>query len=736
MDSIREQQPLPPPQFADLKGYWDVLRKRRAVFAQVFILVMGAGIAATVLSKPLYHTRAKLLVPAASNSVSLVDASNPIATMLAAAQPDSVATQMQVLQSEPFLAEARAAAKIKARPDVVSPSVQVEGEQGTNIIQISVDGGDPAEIARLANTIVDLHLKNTDLNRQTGLDNTIEFVKLERKKAAERLKSASQKLLAFQRKYRIAELTAEQDASVKALAELKIAIRDAERNVTATRAEVEDLQAQLSAEPPVLTEQVPRPNPAYLKLEERLNDLLAQRSERLLDYFPGSDPVKAIDERIANLREQMKAHPNTISSTVTTPNPARLPLKTKLNELRATLRGHLADQRVTLAKWNDRRGLISELGPLELQQQTLTQERESAQSAFTMLSDRLRDLEIRSNARLTTARLIERAGIPVVPFQPRPAQNMALTLVIALCLACGVAFLQEYLDDRVASPDDLQRAVALPALGHVPTIGGEESRVLAALPVNSHITEAYRALRSSIGFAGIDAPIRRLQITSASKGEGKTLTAVNVAISMAADGRRVILVDADLRRPSVHRVLNLENVRGLSELLVGKVSVSEALQECGVENLQVIPSGPIPPNPAELLGSRRFEHLLEQLERYADIVVFDSAPCVPVTDPLIIASRMDGVVIVLHVGQTRKAALKQLVEQMGRARARVLGVVFNRMEQGRGGYYYHYYSQDSGEGYFSDSGTGRRRLNGKRPTPELVGAHPLASSDTKDDQDG
>ncbi|MGV3721641.1 MAG: CpsD/CapB family tyrosine-protein kinase, partial [Actinomycetota bacterium] len=189
------------------------------------------------------------------------------------------------------------------------------------------------------------------------------------------------------------------------------------------------------------------------------------------------------------------------------------------------------------------------------------------------------------------------------------------------------------------------------------------------------------------------------------------------------DGKRVILIDADLRRPNIHRLFQLPASPGLSEVLVGMRTLDEALQPTELDNLKVICAGPIPPNPAELLNSRAFDALLEQLDERADVVILDSPPCIPVTDPLIVASRVDGVILVLQVGQTKKAAVKHAQELLFRARARLIGVVYNRVRQGKSGYYYYnyYYTAD---GYYADDEPKRRfgknGKNGKSDHPRLT----------------
>jgi capsular exopolysaccharide synthesis family protein len=291
-----------------------------------------------------------------------------------------------------------------------------------------------------------------------------------------------------------------------------------------------------------------------------------------------------------------------------------------------------------------------------------------------------------------------------------------------------MVFLQEYLDDRLNSPDDLENISVLPALAHVPLMPATEPRLVAALPANSHLAESYRALRASIGFAGVDTPIKRLQVTSAAKGEGKSVTSLNLATAMAMDGKRVVLVDADMRRPSLHRMLNLPETPGLSEMLVGMCSVEEGLRPTDVENLQVICAGAIPPNPAELLGSQALDQIIARLEEHADMLIFDSPPCMPVTDPLVIAPRMDGVLLVIHAGNTRKAGVKHVENLLRRARARLLGVVFNQVQADRNGYYYYSYYY-SGDGYYSQSEDGKNGKTQRRKLP-LGRGH---ASDAKDD---
>jgi capsular exopolysaccharide synthesis family protein len=231
---------------------------------------------------------------------------------------------------------------------------------------------------------------------------------------------------------------------------------------------------------------------------------------------------------------------------------------------------------------------------------------------------------------------------------------------------------------------------------------------MSALPSHSPIAESYRSLRSSISFAAIDAPLRTMIVTSSHPGEGKSTTSVNLAIAMALEGRRVILVDADLRRPSLYRVLDLPSAPGLTDVLLGNQKVADALRNTQVTGLRVLTSGPIPPNPAELLNSGPMTALIGELRGMADIVIFDTPPCLPVTDAQVLAAKVEGVLLVAALGEARKAEVKHAKELFDRAHARTVGLIFNKINESSSGYYYYYYYRRSG--YGPEETTGERAL--------------------------
>lgn len=311
-------------------------------------------------------------------------------------------------------------------------------------------------------------------------------------------------------------------------------------------------------------------------------------------------------------------------------------------------------------------------------------------------------------------RVVEPAGLPTVPVRPKTLLNVVLAGAVGLLLGLGAAYLIEYLDDTVKTVEDIEKSADLVSLGTIARmrpVPGTTSAVLAAGQIGSPIAEAYRILRTNVDFARVGQPGKLLLITSANEGEGKTTTVANLAIVMAQSGRRVIVVDSDLRRPSLHRALGVRSENGLTTVLLDDPpDIGGALRPTSWPNLLVLTSGPIPPNPAELLGSDNMERVLDRLRDGADLVLFDSSPCLIVADPSILAARVDGVILVVDAGQTRVEELVRSKERLTRGSARVLGAVLNRLSRRIPDYYHDSYP------YRSSNGTDRSHgstTNGK-----------------------
>jgi succinoglycan biosynthesis transport protein ExoP len=319
---------------------------------------------------------------------------------------------------------------------------------------------------------------------------------------------------------------------------------------------------------------------------------------------------------------------------------------------------------------------------------------------------------------------IEPAALPATPIRPRPLQNALLAGAVGLMLAAGIIFLAEYLDDTIKTMDDVERILQLPVVGYIAEIqhkSKSDEELYVVRQPRSPVSEAFRLLRTNLEFAAVDHPIRRLLITSTGPNEGKTTIAVNLAAIIAQGGRKVIVLDGDLRRPRVHRFMGLPNQFGLTDLFRKNVTVPMVSQKApGLENVSVLTTGSLPPNPTELLGSLRMDHILDEASRGSDIVIVDSPPSL-VADVQILAAKVDAVIMIVYPGHTQADAALATLEQLKRSGARVVGVVLNRIPRHRADYYggYRHYSPYYGGHRYYAGGYGEQ--NGKSALKRLFG---------------
>lgn len=315
----------------------------------------------------------------------------------------------------------------------------------------------------------------------------------------------------------------------------------------------------------------------------------------------------------------------------------------------------------------------------------------SDEELLARLQGQAEEARVEASATSNNVRKMDAAQVPTAPFKPDPARNMLLALLGGFILALGLAFGLDYLDDTIKTPEDITRKLHVPFLGLVPAVRGEKQPVLSG-PVPHDFGESYRALRTSLVFTSGGESTRVITVTSAQPLEGKTTTACNLAMVLAFGGSRVLLMDADMRRPGVHKALKINNTVGLSHLLVGQARVREAIQRTSDPNFCVMTAGRTPPNPSELLSSERMRQLVANLKQGPfDWVVIDTPPVLAVTDAVILTPLVDGVTFVVGAEMTRRRLAERAVQMIMASRPKVVGAVLNRVNFDRNKYYYSRY---------------------------------------------
>ncbi len=341
---------------------------------------------------------------------------------------------------------------------------------------------------------------------------------------------------------------------------------------------------------------------------------------------------------------------------------------------------------------------------------------------YLVLQQRLRDLEIAFATATGNFKVLVPAVVPAEPVEPQPLRAAVLGLGVGLFAAIGLAFLLEQFDTRLRDPGEITVVLRQPLLGRVPRISRkllDESAVVTLKHPAGQIAEAFRVVRTNLDFMAVDKDIRSIMLTSCLQGDGKSIAVANLAVAMALAGKKVVLVDGDLRRPRQHSYFGLENLSGVSTVVTGTTTLADSLQsvelmpENGADSpdsvawpkgtdamsrLLVLTGGPIPPNPGEFVASRRFQAMLETLTQKADIVLVDSPAMLAVGDAAAIAARVDGMLFLVDMHTTRRPQLVSAADQLAKLPCEQLGIVV-RVDAGKtgGSYYqqYHYYSDDA-----------------------------------------
>ncbi|MBP7212694.1 MAG: polysaccharide biosynthesis tyrosine autokinase [Anaerolineaceae bacterium] len=322
------------------------------------------------------------------------------------------------------------------------------------------------------------------------------------------------------------------------------------------------------------------------------------------------------------------------------------------------------------------------------------------QQIYITSINNLESLKLSKAQNSPTVMQVESAVKPDVPISPKPMQSTIMGLAIGLFIAAATIFLIEFLDDTLKTPDEIKAVLDVPVIGFIGDLKPNNSKnngplgLFVARNPRSPVSEAFRALRTNIEYSSVDKKVQAVLITSSGESEGKSTVAANLAVVEAQAGKKVVLIDTDMRRPKVHVQFNKPNRMGLTDLIAGKLSINEVLKPIEMtENLSIITCGTIPPNPAELLGSERMTEILKDLRERFDFVIIDTPPMI-VSDAQILSSKVDGLIFVIIPGKTKIIAAKRPLEELERIGARVLGVIANKIPKNRDYYYggYNYYS--------------------------------------------
>lgn len=465
--------------------------------------------------------------------------------------------------------------------------------------------------------------------------------------------------------------------------------------------------------------------------EALYNQLKSMQANGTIDTFPAvlaNDYIQGLKTNLAELQRQHAQLGERLGEN----NPRFIESRTALQSAQAKLTAEInkvvegvsneyqaasAQERSLQSAMAAQEGQALGQNKMGVQYSVLQREADSNRQIYENLLQRAKEAGITGERRTTNVRVIDQAEVPGGPFHPNVRSDMTFAFMAGLVFAFALAFGFEYLDNRIKTPQELKGSINIPFLGMVPTLAAEKDAPANPLLNNGvpqNFAEAFKSIRTNVLFSSAEDGMRTLVVTSAGPGEGKSLVASNLSMALAQAGQRVLLIDCDMRRPRVHEIFEGPQEPGLSNVLSGNAKTSEAIRKSSLPGLWLMPAGLIPPNPAELLASRRFADLMGSLESHFDWVVLDTPPVMVVADSSIVANQASGVVFVVRADHTTKQSVRAAAEQLDAANAHLIGSVLNGADVLGNPYYYSaYYRKDYSRYYVSSSAPSTKAASGR-----------------------
>jgi capsular exopolysaccharide synthesis family protein len=564
--------------------------------------------------------------------------------------------------------------------------VTIVPEQGTRLVTIIYRHSNPELAAQAANALAEEYAQqNLDLRLQ-NTDKMLAWVTGELKRQEDQLAASEADLTKYRESKNALSLGDRQNIVVQRLNTLN----DSVIRARTTRLSKETAFNQVKGADPnndaIDTFPVIGANPAVV---EAKNKLLAAQAEKASlvsrNFGPEWPAMKAADAAIGAAHRQLVAERTNVIESIK-------------NEYNASV----LDERNLAGSLEEAKGASMDLDRKSGDYRILERKTDSDRQVYQSLLAQQKELRVVANSRANNVQVMERGDVPRFPISPNPRRDWITAILAGLTIAIGLAFGIEYMDDSVKTPEDITRRLKIPLLGLVPSVRGE--RVLLTEAVPHDFGEAFRSLRTSLVFTSAAERTRIIGVTSSQPLEGKTTTAANLALALALGGSRVLLIDADMRRPGLHKTIGLQNEIGLSHLLVGQARVREAVQRTSEPNLVAITAGRTPPNPSELLASERMNNFLANLGTGPfDWVIVDTPPVLAVTDAVILAPRMSSIVFVVGSEMTRRVHAERALETLRASRPRSISAVLNRVDFDRNKYYYSRYYGYQYKNYYGNS---------------------------------
>ena len=678
-----------------LKDYVRLIKKRRNLVLTVFISIFALALIITVATTSIYKASIKVLIekneranfmPGANYAYSSYDpefyetqyqlitsaaVARKVVDLLAADQTFNTYFG-KMFKATPDNKEARADAIAK----MIRGGISVNPVKNSKIVDISYLSENPVLAQVIANTVAKAYIEELLEMSMSSTQYTIQWMTKKAEEEREKLEKSERSLQAYMKDQNFVAIEDKVAVVPQKITEINSQLIKAEakrketetlynkvRGISANISDAESISA-VASDPTVqsLRQQI-------LKAEQQNMELSQKYGAKHPTMVRANEDLKGLkakrDQEIRRVIDSIKNEYEMARS----------------NE--ASLRGLLSQTNSEALNVNDKL----------IEYKVLSREAETNRQLYDALIKRIKEQSITEQVRSANVLIVENAEKPTSPVTPRTARNLLLGLLIGLLGGVGMVFFAEYLDQTIKSPEDAESKLGVSVLGMIPLLKTPEhpiEQMVLKEPISA-FTENYKAIRTALLLSAADRPPQKILVTSAQPEEGKTVTAINLATAIAQSDYSVLLVDADLRKPRLYKALGLPNSKGLSTYLAG-ASDMNIIQAGPLPNLSIITSGPIPPNPSELLSSNRLHEMLRELGEKYDIIIFDAPPLLSVADSLILSKMLDGTLVIARAGKTSYDDVRKSLKSLTDLNARVLGVVINALDAKRNDYYYRYHT--------------------------------------------
>jgi len=662
-----------------LQHYLDVFWRRRWAIFVVFVIVFSLSLIGVAISDTTYKVHSKVAVKNQiyyrTSMLSFAQGTDAPATTLSGETYEEMINGLPFAQRvEDYLLKQG----MPIDPMEVHASLKAEYHE-PDLIKIYASSKYPDRAVALANAAADVFVEDTKSYLRDELNEGRQSAIARQETAKRELEEADDEIARFRREMGFVDIESE----MQTLRD-KIATFEQSRGEVITKLQIAQAQRQdllnlakagsageLYLDDPRLDE--------YRKLQESL-------SSARIRYTEDHPVVRNLSEQIKGIEDRLK---ETIARTGSNLTPeAFITLKEEL----ARTEGDIANLQTAIDSWttqiNEVQSKLESYPDKRVHLQNLEARAAAARESYKTWTNRLEEIDFKSSKIPANAQLVDRAISPSPSISK--VTSSFLAFLISLMLALGTGFLIEFADTTLRTPEEVTNTLRLGYLGSIAKLKEPRQVVFSGgKPVNQ-VAEAFTRVYSNIKFAEIESSFHTILVTSARKGEGKSTTLVNLSCAMAAAGKKVIVVDTDLRNPTVQRILGTKHTAGLTSVLAGETTLDDALKSTDHPGLSILPTGPIPPNPAELLHSRAMKDLVVKLKERADLVIFDSPPALLVADAMLLAGELDAAIIVSESGGVSRKAVEQVKESLLVSKTRILGVILNKIQDSPGAYYNYY----------------------------------------------